>query len=92
MEKSSKKAEKGTYGIYGKIRGLVITESISASIFCSLLSSPESQPTPFVDVDRRLLSQTNDAHLMSSALTAFLLGAVHHFFPLSKCLLCSTTE
>ncbi|KRY43668.1 hypothetical protein T03_2134 [Trichinella britovi] len=25
-----------------------------------------SEPTPFVDVDRRLLSQTNDAHLMTS--------------------------
>ncbi|KRX74709.1 hypothetical protein T06_8698 [Trichinella sp. T6] len=36
-------AEKGTYGIYGKIWGLVITESISTSIFCSLPSSPESR-------------------------------------------------
>ncbi|XP_003369003.1 putative EH domain-containing protein 3, partial [Trichinella spiralis] len=54
-------------------------------------------PTPFVDVDRRLLSQTNDAHMLTSnnamstasefeaALTAFLLRAVHRFFPLSKC-------
>ncbi|KRX28539.1 hypothetical protein T05_12585, partial [Trichinella murrelli] len=36
MEKSSKKAEKGIYGIYGKIRALIMTYLNHFTKFCIL--------------------------------------------------------